>query len=370
MTKQIVIIGGGIVGLSTALECRVRGFEVTVLEKSAFGGAATGAAAGMLAPFSEIEEDPDDFFVLAMESLRFYPSWVETVRAHTKLEFEYSNSGSLHIVYHEADRLSLESRKRWQGDFNVDARIVEGEELAKLEPALSKNVQAAMYYPEESHVYTPDYVAALEDACKNTGVVLKDKLGSVTVNEWQNTVRLLTESGEQVEADQLVICSGAWAKEMEEVFGLRLPVFPVRGQICAYETPTHPVSHIVFSPQGYFVPKDNGTLVNGASEDLAGFNTDVTQEGIDRLTNWNPNVFPFLEAETPFHEWAGLRPATQDGFPFLGSLRDYPHILFATGHYRNGILLSPITAQIIADRIEQKEDRLALDAFQPERFTR
>ncbi|PAM93624.1 glycine oxidase ThiO, partial [Flavobacterium sp. IR1] len=121
--------------------------------------------------------------------------------------------------------------------------------------------------------------------------------------------------------------------------------------------------------QGYLVPKANGTLVNGASEDIAGFKTDVTVSGIARLTNWNKNIFPFLTDLNPFHTWAGLRPATQDGYPFIGEHPNAKHIIFATGHYRNGILLSPITAKIVAALLSEEKPPVPIETFAPDRFT-
>ncbi|WP_332835279.1 glycine oxidase ThiO [Bacillus sp. FJAT-44742] len=368
MKESIIILGGGVIGLAAAFECRRRGHDVTLLEKVSCGGQASGAAAGMLAPFSEIEEDPDDFFRLGLRSLRLYSQWIEDVKKNSETNFEFSNSGSLHVVYHEADLLSLESRQRWQGEFGVEAEIIKGRELFDLEPKLSKDIIAAMRYPEESHVYAPGYVKALEEACRNLGVTIKDHLEEVTVKEWESAVLLQAKNGETFTADKLVISSGAWAKEMEYVFQMNIPIVPIRGQICAYEINNGEVQHIVYSPQGYLVPKENGSLINGASEDIAGFTTEVTKKGIDRLVKWNKNVFPFLEGKEPFHSWAGLRPATQDGYPLIGRKKEASHIIFAAGHYRNGILLSPVTAEIVADTIDGKEAEIPLHLFDPNRF--
>ncbi|MBU8905741.1 glycine oxidase ThiO [Desertibacillus haloalkaliphilus] len=369
MGERIVVLGGGIIGLATAFECQRRGYKVTILEKVTCGGQASGAAAGMLAPYSEIEEDPDDFFRLCLASLKLYPKWQQEVKDIAKAEFEYTNSGSLHCVYHEADLLSLESRQQWQGDFGAEADILQGEELYKREPELSKEIIAAMYYPEESHVFAPDYVKALEQACRNIGVQIYEQLEQVDVVNWEEEIHLVAKDGQSFTGDRLVICSGAWASELEGTFGLSIPVHPIRGQICAYDMPVGKVKHILYSSQGYLVPKGNGTLVNGASEDIAGFNTTVTERGIRRLTNWNKNVLPYLANEIPFHEWAGLRPATQDGYPLIGKLSTAPHVIFATGHYRNGILLSPVTAHIVADLLEGQRDRVPLQMFAPERFS-
>ncbi|WP_096201246.1 glycine oxidase ThiO [Bacillus sp. FJAT-45350] len=369
MGERIIVLGGGIVGLASAFECQRRGFDVTLVEKVKCGGQASGAAAGMLAPYSEIGEDPDDFFRLCLESLNLYPKWQEEVKHVSKLDFEFSNSGSLHCVYHEADLLALETRQQWQGQFGAKAEILEGERLFSLEPELSRDIIAAMHYPQESHVFAPDYVKALEEGCRNLGVEIFDELEEVYIESWKEDVQLKSKDGQVFKGDKLIVSNGAWAKELEDVFGLNIPVYPIRGQICAYEIPVGKVEHIIYTSQGYLVPKANGTLVNGASEDIAGFNTTVTEKGINRLTNWNKNVFPFLAKENPFHTWAGLRPATQDGFPLIGKLEGAPHIIFATGHYRNGILLSAVTGTIVADLLDGKPDRVPLTLFKPERFS-
>ncbi|MGO4887153.1 glycine oxidase ThiO [Anaerobacillus sp. MEB173] len=368
MQEHVIILGGGVIGLATAFELQRRGHQVTVLEKVQCGGQASGAAAGMLAPYSEIGEDVDDFFDLCLASLKLYPDWQREVKAVSKQDFEYSNSGSLHAVFHEADLLGLEARQRWQREFGAEAHILEGAVLQKIEPELTDQVIAAMYYPEESHIYAPDYVKALETACRNSSVRIYDQLEEVTVKQWKEQIILQSKDGRKFTGDRLVICSGAWSQELEGTFGIRIPVYPIRGQICAYEIPVPKVKHIIFSSQGYFVPKANGSLVAGASEDIAGFKTDITEKGIARLENWTKKVFPFLSSKQPFHKWAGLRPATQDGYPLLGKLANDPQIIFATGHYRNGILLSPVTAHAVADLIENKKEQVRLTSFHPERF--
>jgi len=370
MKEHILILGGGIIGLSTAFSLSRRGFSVTILERTTCGGQASGAAAGMLAPFSEISEDPDPFFTFCLDSLRMFHKWQEEIKKVSGMDFEYTESGSIHAVYHESDILSLESRIEWQKNFGSEAEIIDGGRLKFLEPNLSDSIVAAIHSKEESHVFAPDYVKALKVACEKNQVKIYENLENVVVKSREAPPVLESSNGQRYTGDRLVICSGAWAQELEDIFQIRIPVFPIRGQICAYELGDKKVNHIVTTSQGYLVPKANGTLVNGASEDIAGFSTDVTEKGISRLVHWNKNIFPFLKTKKPFHTWAGLRPATQDGFPLLGALEDSPHIIFATGHYRNGILLSPRTGEAVADLISGTSlDPETQAAFHPERFS-
>jgi len=369
MKETVIVLGGGVIGLSCAFELRRRGYRVTVLEKDRCGGQASGAAAGMLAPYSENGESPDAFFRLCAESLRLFPEWQRTIRDVSGVPFEYAESGSLYAVFHEADRLALEGRLRWQREHGSTGRIVEGEELRRLEPRLSPDVRAALHTPEESHVYAPHYVHALERACRLAGVDVQERLGRATAVRWEPEIAVAAEDGRRFGGDRLLVCTGAWAQEWAGTLGFPIPIYPIRGQICAYEAEDRPVRHMVFSSQGYLVGKANGTLVCGASEDVAGFDTSVTERGIERLRRWSGRLFPFLAEREPFHRWAGLRPSTQDGLPLIGPVRrSGGRIVFAAGHYRNGILLSPATARLAADWIEFGEAAPESAAFLPERF--
>lgn len=369
MASDVLIMGGGVIGLASALECAKRGHRVTLLENTTCGGQASGAAAGMLAPFSEIDDDPDDFFLLCYESLKEYPTWQQEVKDISKMYFEYTNCGSLHGVFHEADILGLETTQRWHHEFEVEAEIVDKAQLEKMEPYLSKDIVAALHYPAESHIYAPDYVKAMEKACKELGVTIYENLEHTMIKEWKDDIVITDKEGNSYRGDYLVICNGAWSGELEKTFEIEIPVFPIRGQICAYKVEADVLNHLVFTSQGYFVRKETGSLVCGATEDIAGFDTSVTEKGISRLARWAPKVFPALQNMQPFHRWAGLRPATQDGYPLLGPLQQQDRVIFATGHYRNGILLSPITAKIVANAIEGKKNKVPLHMFMPERFT-
>ncbi|MBW7474504.1 glycine oxidase ThiO [Paenibacillus oenotherae] len=369
MPPRILILGGGIIGLSCAFEAVGNGAHVTVIEPGAFGGQASGAAAGMLAPYTENAEQPDAFFRLCLDSLSRYPAWVERIESVSGISAELMGTGSLTVAMHEADVLPLHTRMAWQREFGADAEIVEGGQLHGMEPELSGGAAAALYSPHESHVNAPKLVESLEVACRKLGVHLQANAGDVTVQDTGSGIRVTTSHGGTFDGDKLVVCAGAWACHYAELLGFSIPIHPIRGQICAFDGPLPQVNHMVFSSQAYWVGKQNGTLVCGASEDVAGYDNSVTDRGINRLVRWGPRLLPFLEGREPVIRWAGLRPATLDGWPLIGPVPGKPDIIIAAGHYRNGILLSPVTAAAVGGLLAGRSASESLSSFAPDRFS-
>lgn len=371
MPQSVIVLGGGVIGLSCAFEAARRGMRVTLIEPAALGGQASGAAAGMLAPYSENTEQPDGFFQLCLRSSRRFPEWIAAVEELSGLSAEYIQSGSINVFMHEADVLPIQSRLQWQNNWGADAELIHATQLRELEPQLAQSALAGVFTPHESHVYAPKLVAALEAACRKLGVTILPQAGEVDdiAVHPSGGITIRAKALEQpVHADRVVVCAGAWAGAYERWFGLSIPIHPIRGQICSFEHPANEIRHMVFSSQAYWVGKRNNRLVCGASEDVAGFETNVTDRGIGRLIRSSNQLFPFLEGKQTAHRWAGLRPATRDGQPLLGLVEGMPAVIMAAGHYRNGILLSPVTASIVADLLEGKPSELPINSFAPNRF--
>jgi glycine oxidase len=370
VSESVLIIGGGIVGLSCAWEAAKRGFRVTVLEKDTFGGQASGAAAGMLAPFSENTEGPDPFFRLCLDSFFLYPDWVREIEEASGRKVELCHSGSLNVVFHEADLLPLQTRLAWQQKYGVPCELLNAAELRSLEPEISQQAIGALYCPGESHVFAPKLVGAAEEACRRAGVQLIPHTGQLTKLEARaGRVSVTMADAGSWHGDRVVVCTGAWTEFLQDWVPVPVPVHPIRGQICAFDSAYGDIRHMVFSSQAYWVGKRDGSLVCGASEDVAGFDRSVTEQGINRLTRWSGRVFPFLQGIPPQRSWAGLRPATRDGWPLIGSVPGVPEVIVASGHYRNGILLSPVTAAMVGDLLEGHAESYG-NAFGLNRFSR
>lgn len=370
LSERVIVLGGGIIGLSCAFEALRLGFAVTVIEPEAFGGQASGAAAGMLAPFTENPEQPDPFFRLCLDSLNRYPSWLADIEEASGCRADLLQTGSLTVALHEADLLPLQTRLTWQRPFGAGAELIEGERLRRMEPQLSAGALAALYTPGESHVYAPSLVIALENACRKLGARMADHAGEIQVPDLFSTQGIRIETARQGAhvGDRLVVCAGAWAGHYAAAFGFPIPVHPIRGQICSFDVPFGEVKHMVFSSQAYWVGKRNGTLVCGASEDVAGFDRTVTSSGIDRLVRWGPRMLPFLDGREPVDRWAGLRPATRDGWPLIGPIPGREDVILAAGHYRNGILLSPATGALVGRMLAGGDAADSARNFAPDRF--
>ncbi|WP_247741050.1 glycine oxidase ThiO [Cohnella sp. LGH] len=370
-SAEVLILGGGIIGLSSAWEAAKRGFRVTVLEAEAFGGQASGAAAGMLAPFSENPESPDAFFRLCADSHSRYPDWVRELEELTGHSAELQRSGSLNVAFHEADFLSLRARLEWQSRYGAGFELLGAAELRRREPKLSDRALGALYCPGESHVFAPKLVGSAEEACRRAGVRLVAHAGRVKGMERVagTGVVVRTAGAGSWLADRVVVCAGAWSGFVREWLPVDVPVHPIRGQICAYDGKGDPVRHMVFSSQAYWVGKKDGSLVCGASEDVAGFERSVTEQGIGRLKRWSDRALPFLGGIPPSRGWAGLRPATLDGWPLIGPVPEVSELVLACGHYRNGILLAPATAALVGDLLEGKAGEKGYEnAFGIKRF--
>lgn len=372
MPQSVLILGGGIIGLSCAFEAVRRGYRVTLAESGKLGGQASGAAAGMLAPYSENTEQPDEFFRLCLRSLRLYPEWICDVEEVSGIKTDWLRSGSLNIFRHEADLLPAESRMRWHNAWGAKEELVEGSALRSLEPGLNPDAAFAVYSPEESHVYAPGLVAALETACRKMGVNVIEHAGELLSLEAQTaggaSIRM-TSLPKTLHADRIVICTGAWTGQFEKRLGIHIPIHPIRGQICSFKGEIDEIRHMVFSSQAYWVGKNNGRIVCGASEDVAGFDTSITERGIERLLRASKQWFPMLADRETAHRWAGLRPATADGLPLIGPVRGNASVIMAAGHYRNGVLLSPVTAKLTADLLDRLFGGQIEAAFSPDRFT-
>ncbi|MEH2433202.1 MAG: glycine oxidase ThiO [Nostoc sp.] len=376
MTSEIVIIGGGVIGLAIAIELKLRGASVTVLCRD-FQAAATHAAAGMLAP--DAENIPNGaMHSLCWRSRALYPDWTRKLEELTGLNTGYRSCGILAPVFEEAGgQGSREQGAGGAGGAGGDREVnsssspsspaywLNKEAIHQYQPGLGAEVVGGWWYPEDAQVDNKALAQVLWTAAESVGVELKDGITVEAFLQQQGQVVGVQTNAGIIRAAHYVLASGAWSNEL-----LPVPVRPRKGQMLSVRipeiAPELPLKRVLFGQDIYIVPRRDRLVIGATSEDV-GFIPNNTPEGIQTLLQAAIRLYPQLK-HYPIQEfWWGFRPATPDELPILGTSH-CQNLTLATGHYRNGILLAPVTAALIADFIlEQKSDPLLAD-FHYSRF--
>ena len=360
----MVIIGGGVIGLSCALRLRQAGRSVTVVERTAFGAEASWAAAGVLAPQAEASGD-GPFLELCLASRALHDSFADELRELSGQEVGFLRSGALEIAFDEAESTHLDAVEKRQRARNLDVERLTPRHLALLEPSLSPRVISALRFPGDAQIDARKLVTALEAAVRKLGVILR--IGEVTdLLEERGRCLGVRVEGAPLEAGVTVLAAGAWSALLPDLLPSGL-VEPVRGQLLQLETRRPPLSHVVFGAGGYLVPRADGRTLVGSTMERVGFDKRVTASEIRQLLERAERVVPSLRDARFADCWAGFRPATPDLLPLLGE-GPLAGLLLATGHYRNGILLAPVTAQIVAAQVAGESPPVDLAPFGVARF--
>ena len=361
-TSDVLVVGGGVIGSAVAWYAAREGLSVTLLERGEVAGEASGAAAGMLLPFGEADEE-GPFLHWAVESLGQFPELCAELRERSGIDPEFEASGALHVATSDVAARDLRERVRRfaaHGLEWLDAATARAEQ-----PRLGAALCGAVHSPGEGHVRSPLLTRAYAGAAAELGARIE--LGAAVKRLLRTGARVTgveTDAGPR-QAGGVVLCAGAWVPDLAPC---RLPVEPVRGQIASLENLHPPLRPILVADDVYLVPKRDGSLVVGATEERAGFDKRVTAGGMARLLAAATGLVPDLADARLRDGWAGLRPATPDRLPVIGAAPGLEGLVFAAGHFRNGVLLSPITGRLVADLLLGKAPPGSAQAFRPDRF--
>lgn len=366
-TADVIIVGAGIVGCSVAYHLAQKGMrKVIVLDRGDIGGEASGAAAGMLAPQCEAA-GPGPFLEFCLAARQYYERLEPMLRDLTQVDIEYLRWGILYLLDEEGDE-AAEGRFHWQKGLGLAVERLTPEEVSKLEPGLTKDVAGALFFPGDHHVSNTELVRALAQAAKALGVCIVEGSPVMGFIYERDRIAGVRTPQEIYTAAQVILCTGAWSGQFGSLLGRRIPVEPARGQILYAELAEPPLRHPVWGKGGYLVPRLNGGLIVGSNVEYVGFEKTVTLGGINFFSSLTLSLLPGL-AEQPFtRAWAGFRPHSKDGLPIIGPLQDLPGLYIATGHFRNGILLGPLTGRLVAEMILGEVPTVSLEAFSPGRF--
>jgi glycine oxidase len=367
---DLLVVGGGAIGCSIAYHAALAGLKVTLLERDRVASGASGAAAGMLAPISESHGD-GPLLRAGLASLSEFPALVDSLLELTGIDAELERGGLLQVSLSDAETAVLRSRTEVCGDCALE--WLSADEVAELEPHLGRELQGAARSSLEAHVYSPKLVAALAAGAKSLGATIEEGVEVLGLRLDRGRFSALqTRAGERA-AGCVVIASGAWAVRSAKWLREPIPVRPVKGQILSLLPRSGTLGHIVWGAGGYLVPKRAGSVVVGATVEEVGFDRRVTSRGVTDLLRTALRLMPALADAQFKHAWAGLRPGTPDCLPIIGPASSVAGVFIATGHYRNGVLLSPwtgrVVAELVVDRTEMNSvERELLNAFSPGRF--
>ncbi|HUA16690.1 MAG TPA: glycine oxidase ThiO [Verrucomicrobiae bacterium] len=349
---DVIVIGGGIIGLSLAIALRKRRAAVLVVERGEPGREASHAAGGMLVDCSL--ETPPALQPLAVASARMYPEFAHEIEVESGMKVDLRDHGT--IVFPPPEHVFE------RPGFTLASLLPAP--LAELEPALA-NPKLPAFHLKERSVDPRALTAAVFKTAKNRGVDFSsgDEVTAVHVSNGRATGVTTTKT--VFASAKIVNCAGAWAGEISPY---PFPTRPVKGQmLCLIMQPRELVRHVIRSPQAYLIPRSDGRLLVGATVEEAGFDKRTDPATIKKFHRAAIELFPKLSDARILEDWAGLRPGTPDNLPILGPT-DVPGYYVATGHFRDGILLAPITAEILADVIDGTTPALDIAAFSPARF--
>lgn len=337
---NVVIVGGGVMGMSIALELAARADRVTVLEKSVPGAEASSAAAGLLAPQLE-SHGPGPMLSLCLRSRAMYPAWVKRIEHLARVDTGYRECGVLRV----GDRTRLERICAWQREAGLNAELVEG----------------GLMLPDDHQVDPPKLMRALAIAAANAGATFRTGQVHGIVD------RGVDLDAERLEADAVVIAAGSWSSLVN---GARISprvLQPMRGQMLELRLRQPPFTATLADDSVYLVSRGDGRVVCGSTVERAGFDKRVTAGGIAAILERALKLCPALEGAELHSTWAGLRPWTEDELPIIGP-GPLPGLHLATGHFRNGILLAPVTASLISQVLHGEVTAVEINPFRYSRF--
>ena len=362
---KILVVGGGIIGCATAYELAKVGCAVTLLERATPGAEASGAAAGLLAPLGDSSETFRD---LAMASWRLYPGVVRELRDRTGIDVEHVTRGTIYPLYTADDVRAAEERARRAEELDLGVEAWDRGDVQAHEPALATKVGGAMFVRGDHWVNNQRLVVAYAQAAVAAGVALITGCAVSRVIVEDGHARGVVAEGERYEADVVVLAAGAWTAALAASFGARLPVEPRRGQMAALTHIPPVLRHVIHGEDVYLVPRPSGELLIGATVERVGFQRAVTALGIAGLLQAAIDLVPALGGLPISRTWFGFRPWAPDSMPILGPWPGVDGLWVATAHFRNGILLAPITAKVMTEWIVTGKTSLPLKDFLPNRF--
>jgi glycine oxidase len=364
-----IFVGGGMIGLASAWRAAGRGARVCVLERDRPGAGATGVAAGMLAPVGEALWGEEELLALNLDSLRRWPTFARELEAEAELDIGFAPRGALHVTLDRDEAEELRRRHEFHRDLGLESEWLRGRECRDLEPGLATAVRAGAHVPSEASVDPRRVVAALLAALEARGVDVHSGADVVRAERASGRWRLDTADRRSFGCESVVVAAGCWSGQAQWMPAGTPPVRPVKGEILTLRgSAAEPVcERIVSGERVYMLPRAEGRLIVGATVEERGFDTAVTAGGVHELLREAYRLIPEIAELELVEATAGLRPGTPDNAPLIGPGAE-EGLLIATGHFRNGVLQAPATADCVAALLAGEAPPIDLQRFSPQRF--
>jgi glycine oxidase len=340
-----VIVGGGVIGMLTARELAMKGMDITLLERGMLGQESSWAGGGILSPLYPWRH-PAAFSGLAIWSQQHYPELCEELMEATGIDPEWIRSGLLILDMDE----HLEAIT-WTDRFDAQMVVLDREAILQIEPHLADGFNAAILMTEMAQVRNPRLIMALGEDLRKRGIKVKEHTEVTALDKQDSCIGGVYTSSGRIATGQVVVAGGAWSSMLLKEFGIAGDVAPVRGQMLLYDAAPGMVSHIIVSRGYYIIPRRDGHVLVGSTVEHAGFDKSTTVQAATELKQLAVSLIPELERCEIKRHWAGLRPSTATDMPYIGAHPGIEGLYVNTGHYRNGLLLAPASARLMADII-------------------
>jgi len=365
--NDVIVIGGGIIGCSIAHRLAGEGMAVTVIERGEPGREASWAAAGMLAPQAESAHSvPPALRELFEASHALYPEFVAELEDETGIHIDYQTNGSVMVAMDYQETKMLAGLLERHMETGRDVEELTAHQVKEKQPGLSEAVEAALFFPDDHAVDNRQLMSALVEGARRRDVTFLNHTPVLGLDFQGERVRGARIPGRVVEGDTFILAAGCWT-DLVATGEVVTAVRPIRGQIVCLQNKPQTLRHLIHASDCYIVPWPDGRTLIGSTLENVGFDKTVTAEGMHKLISAGIKTVPGLRSATVRDHWAGLRPNTPDDLPVLGKTR-YSNLIVATGHFRNGILLAPITAKLITELLVSGQPAIPLEPFSSTRF--
>ena len=383
MIPDLLIVGGGVIGLSLA-DCALRrGLRVTLLDKSLFGQESSWAGAGMLTcrPRAKVRPEVTDNHDLTLLSIRLHAQWAQRLQSETGIDVGYRVCGAIELIMMEEafasrpefkiEAIDITARVSGCMSRGVRARQISAKEAHHLEPSLGNGIAQAIEFPDEAQIRNPRFLRALIASVKARGGILREgeEVLDIDVDWPEKRIRGITLAGGQISsAGAVVICAGAWSgrfPSLVKALPICARIEPVRGQLLCYQSSPPLATRLLTNGRHYCVPRDDGVLLVGATHEHVGFVKNTTLEGLAELQYFAHQLLPALKSIEPIRTWAGLRPGLKRHHPIFGAVHEIKGLFVASGHYRNGLTLAPATAELVVQIILGENPTISVKSWMP-----